>query len=121
MVNPGLLGILSSTTIFGSAKLQEMYSDLTEKEEILREKLKIQTRQFRSTFSPIIISLKKRIKSKNRHQLQSNMNIKESNTCRTGYDTKRIKIYDIFEKIDSDYVNLRRGKPITFDNIYNIL
>ena len=115
-----LLDMLSSTTILPSEKLKKKYPDLLEQERNLKGKLRlIQTRQLR-TINSTATSLDKPVKSQSFHQailLVNKSDPNELNRILKDLD----EIYDIFNVIDSDYVRLRKGRSITFEEVCKMI
>ena len=113
-----LLSMLSSTEINPSHILKKQYPILLEREKILRLRLKeIETRHLRNN-DMVNIGMYQRTNTK---LIDTNIISNPSSK----FDPEELEetqkeldqIYDIFKEIDEEYVDLRRGRPLSFEEI----
>ena len=102
--------------------MEKNHPNLLIREAVLLDRLRdIQTRHIRKTDIRYI--------AKAEIQDRADINIDANANFVSALDPEELedgskeleRIYNVLEKIDENYVDMRRGRPLTFDKIHNIL
>jgi hypothetical protein len=116
-----LLSMLSSTEIQPSDTLKKEYPDLVGREKVIRSTLtEIQTRHLRNN-NTMNAAMDQRRNIRNGDASAKWDSIKIDPTELGSLQNELNGIYTLFKKIDEEYVGLRLGRPLAFDNIQDLL